>query len=917
VATTKATELGQLGSKLTVHNENITLDGNVHGQYAGFDSDFTASIASVDTGSLSEGSNLYYTDARADARADVRAQLKIDALVGAAPGTLDTLQELGDALGDDPNFATTVTNSIAAKLPLAGGTLTGGLDVNSTARVLANNALFFMNTNNSASSYLKNTLGAGAADLRLGVLGDDKVTILSNGKVGIGTTDPSNNLTVDIAANNTGITLSDHGDGFFPQIIYNSNRSSAGQGLGKFSSQWNGTEVARIEFAAGTDATNKDDGAILFNTKESGASLTTKVKIETNGNVGIGDTLSVGGVTSSLKGYFYESTVNQNGSTKPSSVLGIAANIASRGEGPSLDFNTIWIGAEGYQQDNWNEGWTAGRIAGIYDATGLDTGALAFYTQTSGSTGGASSTSLTEKMRINAVGNVGIGTDSPSAPLTIGSGATRRGSYSDLLIAPGGDNAQIEMWGANTSFAISHFDNDRLGIYSNVSGSWGETRGINIKASNGNVGIGTTSPEVKLEVNGGADGSVVFAGRSDGGNGNNRRFNLIAYANGGGANYGGGLKIQTRSSTNVFADAITVQSNGRVGIGTTNPSSLLSVGEIPTHTPGSAFTSSPSAFYSTITLGTTTGDDQKIATFVGEDPSNVSGLAVYRYRRSNGTNWTTDGFSLRQEVDNTENIYSYMNFAGNNVGIGTASPSEKLHVEGSIRASGNIGVTQPDGDYLAKLYQTSADGFLELSTGEASPVVRTKLGAYGTNYIVPTGTTSTNQAMLSVGESIGAKTGVFNIRSTSSTVGGYRHRMNGGSDYKNVASMHTTSNSAQYWHIKTNIAYNQNVMFIARVHGYIYGNSGHILDVSRSGYAYSGSNAYVISSQTVNNGSYGYSFDTYYAASGANLCFRVNYIGSYYAGMAFDIKMQSPTGYNYDFAVIEHAANSVSGNHYT
>jgi len=46
-------------------------------------------------------------------------------LVDSAPGTLDTLNELAAALGDDPNFATTVTNSIATKLPLAGGTMSG------------------------------------------------------------------------------------------------------------------------------------------------------------------------------------------------------------------------------------------------------------------------------------------------------------------------------------------------------------------------------------------------------------------------------------------------------------------------------------------------------------------------------------------------------------------------------------------------------------------------------------------------------------------------------------------------------------------------------------------------------------------------------------------------------------------------
>jgi len=48
-------------------------------------------------------------------------------LVDSAPGTLDTLNELAVALGDDPNFATTVTNSIATKLPLDGGTMTGAI----------------------------------------------------------------------------------------------------------------------------------------------------------------------------------------------------------------------------------------------------------------------------------------------------------------------------------------------------------------------------------------------------------------------------------------------------------------------------------------------------------------------------------------------------------------------------------------------------------------------------------------------------------------------------------------------------------------------------------------------------------------------------------------------------------------------
>lgn len=48
---------------------------------------------------------------------DARAQLLINALVAGAPGLLDTLDELAAALGDDQNFAATVTTALAGKQP--------------------------------------------------------------------------------------------------------------------------------------------------------------------------------------------------------------------------------------------------------------------------------------------------------------------------------------------------------------------------------------------------------------------------------------------------------------------------------------------------------------------------------------------------------------------------------------------------------------------------------------------------------------------------------------------------------------------------------------------------------------------------------------------------------------------------------
>jgi hypothetical protein len=43
-------------------------------------------------------------------------------LIGSAPGALDTLQELSTALGDDPNFATSVFNAISLKADSSNGT---------------------------------------------------------------------------------------------------------------------------------------------------------------------------------------------------------------------------------------------------------------------------------------------------------------------------------------------------------------------------------------------------------------------------------------------------------------------------------------------------------------------------------------------------------------------------------------------------------------------------------------------------------------------------------------------------------------------------------------------------------------------------------------------------------------------------
>jgi len=65
--------------------------------------------------------------AKSEAIADATSQ--VNALLTGAPAALNTLDELAAALGDDANFASTVTTNLALKAPLASPTFTGTVTV--------------------------------------------------------------------------------------------------------------------------------------------------------------------------------------------------------------------------------------------------------------------------------------------------------------------------------------------------------------------------------------------------------------------------------------------------------------------------------------------------------------------------------------------------------------------------------------------------------------------------------------------------------------------------------------------------------------------------------------------------------------------------------------------------------------------
>ena len=81
----------------------------------------------MNAGTAATITNLTAPTNAGDAATKGYVDTSISALLDSAPGALDTLNELAAALGDDPNFATTVTNEIATKVSKSGDTMSGVL----------------------------------------------------------------------------------------------------------------------------------------------------------------------------------------------------------------------------------------------------------------------------------------------------------------------------------------------------------------------------------------------------------------------------------------------------------------------------------------------------------------------------------------------------------------------------------------------------------------------------------------------------------------------------------------------------------------------------------------------------------------------------------------------------------------------
>ena len=513
----------------------------------------------------------------------------------------------------------------------------------------------------------------------------------------------------------------------------------------------------------------------------------TRLHIEANGNVGIGTTspsvlLHVqSSVTNTLKLNNSSNSSanivsdNQYLGLYPANYIILGRNTLGYGDLMFLEGKRIrWNETDGTWYDVLSSSGTNNLIK-FGSITSVSTGGdTAFYHNNSEkmrltSTGlGIGTTSPTEKLDVNGSGiftgsmNLGNGSGTGEKHLTIGNGSTGNGyRYIDLV----GDTTYTDYGlriirgntGPNTTSSIIHRGTGNLDIQTteaaNLTFRTSSSEKMRI-ASNGNVGIGTTSPSEKLGVFGnirlenGAQRNIIGPTNE----------NLGIFANPNGADEGILFSTDNGTTTEMI-----ILNGGNVGIGKTNPSVKLHIG------PGTAPSSTTEEFRiqtgvsggygGTAVINLLTGQYGNSGIYFGDQATYSNQPAFIEFQDSPSTLIykapATSGSHVFKIGTSEQVKIAYNGY----VGIGMSNPGAKLHVGVS---TGSSSTTQEF------LLQTQSGGY----GGEA--IVNLRTGQYGTSGIYfGDGLSHTSQPaylkFIDSSNSLGLKTtGTFSLTVNSS-----------------------------------------------------------------------------------------------------------------------------------------------------
>jgi len=384
-------------------------------------------------------------------------------------------------------------------LPAAGTVaLLGTAQTYTADRTLNDNVKLTLGTGGDADVWYDGT------DLQIDpqVVGSGDLLLAPNGgNVGIGTVSPNEKLVV--------ADLSPVAGGTFIKIYDQSVGTTASpieSGI-KFTGY---SDFERARITATDEASNFNRGQLLFYTQVNGGGITEKMRIDSGGNVGIGTTspgaqLDILASSASTIGLVVDSAASPtadiaqfqvNGTSKVVVDNGGNVGIGTTGPGYLLDVIGAGVNVVGnayvqstFTQDktNYRGVWlgydTSGQTGIIGSTIAASASNLAFYTHT-GSV-------FAERVRIDSTGNVGIGTTNPLSKFEV----YENGSNSTLLVHEdaGTHEAQIRLRsGANDIYINNTGQNLSIDTESSAD--------VFTILNNGNVGIGTTSPGVQLDI---------------------------------------------------------------------------------------------------------------------------------------------------------------------------------------------------------------------------------------------------------------------------------------------------------------------------------------------------------------------------------------------------------------------------------
>ena len=449
-------------------------------------------------------------------------------LVDSAPGTLDTLNELAAALGDDPNFATTVATSIGTKQPQLNGT--GFVKISGTTISYDNST--YLTTASASSTYVPYTgatgnVALGSYSLSLNSLAVNSIGANNNGLGDIGalggntfrnvyansfvrtsgtssqflkadgSVDSSTYLTTASASSTylplAGGTLTGALGGtsasFSSSVtaqtnlgIINVNASQAG-----FVAEYTGTGALKVSFSTYNDIMNiynETNGYSIMNFTRSTKNL---VINPTGSNVGIGIT-DLGPDGLYLPGTFNYSW--SEGSGNAYAVLFRQRNSAAT------------VMASGYKRSN------TGSFASSYGismsraaiAVGYNNGSIAFFSDSATNVANGTDTTPSERMTILNNGKVGIGETLPDNTYQ---GLTIKGTDPSLRLKTTSGSGWV--WTEYvTSAGVNNFSmgvNQTLPYFGIKAGAGLDNPSFSM-LTNGNIGVSITAPTQKLSIRG-------------------------------------------------------------------------------------------------------------------------------------------------------------------------------------------------------------------------------------------------------------------------------------------------------------------------------------------------------------------------------------------------------------------------------